>query len=96
MSYRVALLEIIDRMKHDKNANPKWRNKLISKLEEVEALLPKLDSREMTKAELESLERGNYQPGRVADLPKNTGRVNGCSCDPGSKLREVNCAVHGL
>lgn len=80
MNHQTAVTLLIDQLKNDKSKNAKWRNKIVSRLEEIEAMLHKLDSREMTKSELDSL---------VQTAPSNAV----CICPAG--VRVVGCPVHG-
>lgn len=83
MNYQTALTMLIEQLKNDKNTNPKWRNKIVSRLEETEAMLHKLHSREATKADMESL---------AATAPETPTR---CTCK-GAGAADINCPVHGL
>jgi hypothetical protein len=83
--YSAGLNKWIDQLKNDKGTNPKWRNRIVSRAEEIEAMVPKLDTREMSKAEMQSLAQTNRDVEEQLE----------CICPDPTYAIKAACPVHG-
>lgn len=82
MNYDSEINELVNSLKEDKTIIQPWRNKAISRLEEVQAFI------RMGKTTA-------YQPKGDPNqiIP---GPLGGRTCSCSTEVRKVNCPVHGL
>jgi hypothetical protein len=88
MNYEQDIQKIASALALDKTTNPKWRNKIVSRLEEAAAMCHKLGTREVTKGDMESL---------AETAPVKKENLMACTCtNPGRPPFNPTCPSHGL
>lgn len=101
MTHQQNITACIMALRNDKTVNPKWRNKIVSKLEEAGALCYMLDSREISKGEMDSLlehaPTRPIQPGQIyaGVTEPHPAHPDACICPPGGPF-VPSCTLHGL